>query len=82
MEILDLLDQSLEETGLSEKSVVYLASIEAKSDEVGLLEAAKELGVPLRFYAAEELASRRRRCSRAGRSFSCRNRSPGTPRSL
>ena len=57
VEILDLLDQSLEETGLSEKSVVYLASIEAKSDEVGLLEAAKELGVPLRFYTAEELAS-------------------------
>ena len=54
-EILDLLDRSLEEAGLSKKSVASLASIEAKSDEVGLLEAAKELGVPLRFYSAKAL---------------------------
>jgi cobalt-precorrin 5A hydrolase / precorrin-3B C17-methyltransferase len=56
-EILDLLDRSLEEAGLSRKSVASLASVEAKSDEAGLLEAAKELGVPLRFYAAEELST-------------------------
>ena len=54
-EILDLLDRSLEDAGLSKKSVASLASIEAKSDEVGLLEAAKELGVPLRFYSAKAL---------------------------
>ena len=56
-EILALLDRSLEETGLSKKSVASLASIEAKSDEAGLLEAAGELGLPLRFYAAEELSA-------------------------
>jgi cobalt-precorrin 5A hydrolase / precorrin-3B C17-methyltransferase len=55
-EILDLLDRSLEEAGLSKKSVASLASVEAKSDEAGLLEAAEELGVPLRFHAAEALS--------------------------
>jgi cobalt-precorrin 5A hydrolase / precorrin-3B C17-methyltransferase len=56
-EILDLLDRSLREVGLSKKSVASLASIEAKSDEAGLLEAAQKLDVPLRFYAAEELSA-------------------------
>ena len=55
-EILGLLDRSLQEAGLSKKSIASLTSIEAKSAEQGLLEAAKELGVPLRFYAAEELS--------------------------
>jgi len=54
-EILDLLDRSLKEAGLSKKSVASLASIEAKSDEPGLLEAAEGLGVPLRFYSAKAL---------------------------
>ena len=56
-EILALLGRSLEEAGLSEKSVASLASVEAKSDEAGLLEAARRLGVPLRFFAAGELSS-------------------------
>jgi cobalt-precorrin 5A hydrolase/precorrin-3B C17-methyltransferase len=56
-EILALLDWSLEEAGFSEKSVASLASVEAKSDEAGLLEAAEELGVPLRFHAAQELSA-------------------------
>ncbi len=56
-EIMDLLDRSLEEAGLSKKSVASLASIEAKSDEIGLLEAAKELDVPLRFYSVEDLSA-------------------------
>ena len=55
-EILDLLDRSFAEAGLAKKSVASLASIEAKSNEAGLLEAAEELGVPLRFHAAEELS--------------------------
>ncbi len=55
-EILDLIDRSLEAAGLSRKSIATLASIEAKSDEAGLLEAGAEFGVPLRFYAAEELS--------------------------
>jgi cobalt-precorrin 5A hydrolase/precorrin-3B C17-methyltransferase len=56
-EILDLIHSSLNEAKLSEKSIASLASVEAKSDEAGLLEAAEELGVPLRFYAAEELSA-------------------------
>ncbi|MFL6033283.1 MAG: precorrin-3B C(17)-methyltransferase [Rubrobacteraceae bacterium] len=56
-EILTLLHRSLEEAGLSQKSVASLASVEAKSDETGLLEAAGELGVPLRFHAAQELSA-------------------------
>ncbi len=55
-EILSLLGRSLEEAGLSKKSVALLASVEAKSDEEGLLEAAGRLGVPVRFYPAVELA--------------------------
>jgi cobalt-precorrin 5A hydrolase/precorrin-3B C17-methyltransferase len=55
-EVLDLVDLSLAEAGLAMKSVASLVSVEAKSDEVGLLEVAQELGVPLRFHAAEELS--------------------------
>ena len=56
-EILDLIDRSLTENGLSGRSIASLTSVEAKSDEAGLLEAAAALGMPLRFYAAEELAA-------------------------
>ena len=56
-EILDLLDSALHEAGLSQKSVAVLASIDVKSDEAGLLEAADDLGVPLHFHSAEELAA-------------------------
>ncbi len=56
-EIFGLLDSALCEAGLSRKSVAALASIDVKSDEAGLLEAADALGVPLRFYSAGELAA-------------------------
>ena len=56
-EILALVRSSLAEAKLSEKSIASLASIEVKSDEAGLLEAAERLGVPLRFYTAEELSA-------------------------
>ncbi len=55
-EVLDLVSQTLEDAGLSVASVAALASIDVKSDEAGLLEAAASLGVPLRFCTAEELA--------------------------
>lgn len=55
-EILDLLGRSLVEAGLSKKSVAALASVDVKSDEPGLLEAAEKLGVPVRFCSAGELA--------------------------
>ncbi|HSK99801.1 MAG TPA: precorrin-3B C(17)-methyltransferase [Rubrobacteraceae bacterium] len=56
-EILVLIERSLEEAALSKGSVAYLASVEAKSDEPGLLAAAESLGVPLRFYPAEKLST-------------------------
>ena len=56
-EILALLRASLEEAGLSEKSLSNIASIDAKSDEAGLQEAAERLGVPLRFFPAKALAA-------------------------
>jgi cobalt-precorrin 5A hydrolase/precorrin-3B C17-methyltransferase len=56
-EILGLLRASLAEAGLAEGSVAALASIEAKRDEAGLLEAAESLGIPARFYSAESLAA-------------------------
>ena len=56
-EILGLLRSSLSEAGLAEGSVTALASIDAKRDEGGLLEAAERLGVPVRFHPAEELAA-------------------------
>ena len=55
-EVLDLVSQTLEDAGLSVESVTALTSIDVKSDEAGLLEAAASLGVPLRFHTAEELA--------------------------
>ena len=56
-EILDLLDSALREASLARKSVAALASIDVKSNEAGLLEAADALSVPLRFYSAGELAA-------------------------
>jgi cobalt-precorrin 5A hydrolase/precorrin-3B C17-methyltransferase len=56
-EILGLLESALREAGLSQKSVASLSSIDVKSDEAGLLEAAQALSVPLSFYTAEKLAA-------------------------
>jgi cobalt-precorrin 5A hydrolase/precorrin-3B C17-methyltransferase len=56
-EILGLLDSTLHEAGLAQKSVALLASIDAKADEDGLLGTAEELAVSLSFHAAEELAA-------------------------
>ncbi len=55
-DILSLLAHACRERGLAVASVGCLASIEAKRDEPGLLEAAATLGADLRFYAAGELA--------------------------
>ncbi len=56
-EILCLIYSALHEAGLSQKSLTALASIDVKSDEAGLLEAADALGVPLSFRTVEELAA-------------------------
>ena len=55
-EILDAVTGVLDDNGLAMASVMGLASIAAKSDEPGLLEAAGRLGRGLFFYDAETLA--------------------------
>ena len=55
-EVLDLLRCSLTEAGLAEKSLTTLASIDAKRDEAGLLEAAEKLDVSIHFHPAEALS--------------------------
>jgi cobalt-precorrin 5A hydrolase len=45
----------LERSGLSIKCVKAVASIDKKKDEAAIIELAQDLGVPLRFYSANEL---------------------------
>ncbi|MDJ0461810.1 precorrin-3B C(17)-methyltransferase [Streptomyces sp. H27-C3] len=56
-EVLGLIEAALADAGLSARSVAALATVDAKADEAGIVEAAARLGVPLRTYAAEELAA-------------------------
>nr|WP_260859628.1 precorrin-3B C(17)-methyltransferase [Streptomyces cupreus] len=53
-EILGLISSSLE--GLSVRSIARLTTVDAKSEEPGIVEAAERLGVPLVTYPAERLA--------------------------
>ncbi|MGW4495572.1 precorrin-3B C(17)-methyltransferase [Streptomyces sp. NPDC004376] len=55
-EVLELIGSALAEAGLSVRSVARLATVDAKSEEPGLVGAAERLGVPLITYTAEELA--------------------------
>ncbi|MFF0016870.1 precorrin-3B C(17)-methyltransferase [Streptomyces sp. NPDC005374] len=55
-EVLELIEGSLREAGLSVKSVAGLATVDAKAEEPGIVAAAERLGVPLITYSAEELA--------------------------
>ncbi|MYQ43708.1 precorrin-3B C(17)-methyltransferase [Streptomyces sp. SID4985] len=55
-EVLELIESALAEAGLSVRSVAQLATVEAKSEEPGLVGAAEQLGVPLIAYPASELA--------------------------
>ncbi|MFE5094016.1 precorrin-3B C(17)-methyltransferase [Streptomyces sp. NPDC056638] len=55
-EVLGLIRDALREAGLSPLSIAELVTVDAKSDEPGIVAAASQLGVPLRTYAADELA--------------------------
>ena len=55
-EVLDAVDRALATGGLSAASVARLASVDAKSDEAGILEAARRRGWQAVFHPAEELA--------------------------
>ncbi|MEU5492964.1 precorrin-3B C(17)-methyltransferase [Streptomyces griseofuscus] len=56
-EVLGLIQETLREAGLSPRSVAELATVDAKSEEPGILAAAERLGVPVVTYSAEELAA-------------------------
>lgn len=53
--ILQAIEKALTQSGLSKESLAYLTSIELKKDEIGILEAAQELKVPLKFFSQEEI---------------------------
>ncbi|MFB6985993.1 precorrin-3B C(17)-methyltransferase [Streptomyces sp. NPDC056230] len=55
-EVLGLILDALHEAGLSPLSIAELVTVDAKADEPGIVAAASQLGVPLRTYAADELA--------------------------
>jgi len=55
-EIISAIGGALRRVGLAPADVRVIASIELKKDEGGLIEAAEQLGIPLRFFRAEEIA--------------------------
>ncbi|MEU6258248.1 precorrin-3B C(17)-methyltransferase [Streptomyces sp. NPDC047043] len=55
-EVLGLVEGALRDAGLSARSVAELATVDAKREEPGIVEAAARLGVPVVTYSAEELA--------------------------
>ncbi|MFD5856524.1 precorrin-3B C(17)-methyltransferase [Streptomyces chartreusis] len=55
-EVLGLVESALRDAGLSPASLAELATVDAKADEPGILEAAERLGVPLVTRSADELA--------------------------
>ncbi|MGW2551084.1 precorrin-3B C(17)-methyltransferase [Streptomyces sp. NPDC001635] len=55
-EILELIEGALREAGLSARSLAELATVDAKADEPGIVEAARRLGVPLVTYSSALLA--------------------------
>ncbi|MFG2731062.1 precorrin-3B C(17)-methyltransferase [Streptomyces canus] len=56
-EIVELIEGSLRQAGLSAHSVAELATVDAKAQEPGIVAAAERLGVPLVTHSAEELAA-------------------------
>lgn len=55
--LMDSFNSFIEESGVSRLSVSAVASIDLKSDEVGLIKLADSLGVPFITFTAEELGS-------------------------
>ncbi|MFD5719971.1 precorrin-3B C(17)-methyltransferase [Streptomyces sp. NPDC127036] len=56
-EVLGLVGEALADAGLSVRSIAELATVDAKSEEPGILGAAARLGVPVVTHTAAELAA-------------------------
>ena len=56
-EVIGLVESAVRDAGLSLASLAQLATVDAKSDEPGIVGAAERLGVPLVTYSAGELAA-------------------------
>jgi cobalt-precorrin 5A hydrolase len=56
-EVLALIEGALSDAGLSPRSLAELATVDAKADEPGIVQAAVHLGVPLVTYSADELTA-------------------------
>jgi len=50
-----------EQAGVRIKEIRYIASADIKADEAGLIEAAKELNIPLRFIGSDQIRNTRRK---------------------
>ncbi len=57
-EILAGIRSVIERNNLLMESIFVLASVDAKKDEEGLLEASRKLGVPITFFSAKELSEK------------------------
>jgi len=57
-EVRELVTKALADAGLAEQSVAAVATVDLKADEPALLLLAEQLGVPVRTFAASELAGR------------------------
>ena len=55
--LLQLIEQSLQDVGVSLQAISALASIDLKRQAPGLLELATELDLPLSFFSAQQLAA-------------------------
>jgi cobalt-precorrin 5A hydrolase/precorrin-3B C17-methyltransferase len=55
-EVLTLISTALNDAGLSRASVSHVATVAAKADEAGIVEAARALGVPVVVHGATRLA--------------------------
>ncbi|WP_167357906.1 cobalamin biosynthesis protein, partial [Streptomyces silaceus] len=55
-EVLGLVRDAVRETGLTERAVAELATVDVKGEEPGIVGAAARLGVPVVTYSAAELA--------------------------
>ncbi|MBL4613441.1 MAG: precorrin-3B C(17)-methyltransferase [Magnetovibrio sp.] len=54
-ELAALVDQTLNAAGLAKEAIACVASIDVKSDEAAVLQLADQLGVPARFFTAQQL---------------------------